>query len=164
MRMLFTDEHPLINLIQGHTIISDPKLYRSSYIDPDDPETSDYPLKRILYEQCVDVVFMVDWFRVYGGKTIGFHAAHHRSWRQTLKNKHVICVVQDDPFVWETWFGRKVRRCIATPASSNLYITNCPTSAEAVKKRGNVTSAVFSEDDPEDALAMIEGIISRKVR
>ena len=108
MRMLFTDEHPLINLIQGHTIISDPKLYRSSYIDPEDPETSDYPLKRILYEQCVDVVFMVDWFRVYGGKTIGFHAAHHRSWRQTLKNKHVICVVQDDPFVWETWFGRKV--------------------------------------------------------
>ena len=90
MRMLFTDEHPLINLIQGHTIISDPKLYRSSYIDPDDPETSDYPLKRILYEQCVDVVFMVDWFRVYGGKTIGFHAAQHRSRRQTLKNKHVL--------------------------------------------------------------------------
>ncbi len=125
MKVFFTEDHPIKDIVSDWQVVSDESMYFSRYIDQDDPSDTKYPLKNMLYKINPDVVFLVDLFRRdESGKTFGYRCHNARSWSQTIPNKLFVSITQNDPLVWNTYTERKYRSCMLNPAHCSLYVTN----------------------------------------
>ena len=147
MRILFTDEHPLMHKLPEYDVISDPKLFRSTAIDPEDPDSSDYRLKPILLENDVDIVVLVNLWQVINGEMIWFHQSSFRSWRSSLDGKLVIAASLTDPFVFNENM-KMTRRCIGKIDHCNLYVTQDMDTAIKASKYYRVAHFDGENADP----------------
>jgi hypothetical protein len=156
MKIFFTDDHPLIHMLDGHEVIADPSMYRSHYIEKEgeDFETGDYPLKRILRQVNPQVAMLVNMYhRLANGTVVGFHTGNFRSWQSELSGRCVVAVAQDDPFVVNMWKTKKPRTCIGRPSHCGLYITNDLDSAKEVLS--SVRTAYFDGSNVEAIIRAI---------
>ena len=133
MKILFTDEHPIMEHFEGHEIIRGDHVFRSSHVDMDDPDPSDYPLKKILRNENPDVVFLVDLFKAFRGKRVFFHRSAVLSWSSSSYQKVVVAIGNDEPGMFNQNL-QKSRSCIGKIDHCNLYVCNTEELATRASK------------------------------
>ena len=155
MRIFFTGDHPMISLLDdSHEIIADPDLYQSHYLDTEEPESSDYPLRRILRNILPEVVVLVDFLKITdSGQPLGYHVAHVRSWQSELSGRIAVGLLGSDKEMWGHYMTRRFRKCIAQPHHCRVFVTGNMDVANFASK--SMRTVYFDGQNPD---AMIRAI------
>ena len=123
MKFMFTDEHPLMHMLDGHEVISGDHVFRSSHVDMEDPDMTDYPLKRILLRESPDVLVLVDLFKVFNGHMIWFNRPSFASWASASFQKTVVAISNSDNEA--AMFAQNMcnqRSCVGKIDHCNIYV------------------------------------------
>ena len=158
MKILFTDKHPLMDCLEGHEIIQGDHVFRSSHVDMDDPDPSDYPLKKILRNENPDVVFLVDLFKAFRGKRVFFHRSAVLSWSSSSYQKVVVAIGNNEPEMFNENL-RKARSCIGKIDHCNLYV--CNTEELAIRASKYYRTALFDGAKVEPVIEAINAAIKK---
>jgi len=163
VKILFTMWHsiiPMLEEVDGIEVVYDKKYDYRSFMDEEEPESKDYPLKRILRDVNPQVLVCIGPAVRWEDKFTGYFRGAVIPWYGQLDGRVAICMTEEDPDI-SIQSRRRLRGCDCIKGSFHAYVTNdekCARAHPVESKR------VLYEpgDDPCNFIECIKDISERK--
>lgn len=125
MKFLFTMHHSIIEELEkaGHEVFHGGKYEYRDHLDEEEPESKDYPLKRLLRECNPDVLVCVGPNVSWGNMFTGYQKGVVIPWSGQLTGRVTVGITENDPDLNRSSSGR-VRQCDCKRGDFFLFFSN----------------------------------------
>ena len=160
MKFLFTDSHSMSDWLvqQGHDVYVE-SIH--DYLEDEEPEIGDYPLKGLLRKHNPDILVCVGPEVPVGDRFIGYHKGVVVPWLGQVSGRISICITDKDPELYDS-SRRRMRQCTARRGDFTICATN---STKCFRSVSVDTRCVLVDDDSGDyslVMLAIDNIKSRR--
>ena len=165
MKIFFTMWHsiiPLLREVDGIEVIYDERYDYRSFVDWEEPESKDYPLKRILRDVNPDVLVCIGPAVRWEDSFTGYFRGAVIPWYGQIEGRAAVCMTEEDPAI-SIDSRRRLRGCDCIKSSFHAYVTNDEKSA---RERPVESKRVLYEpgSDPCNFIDCLRDICSRTNR
>tara|TARA_Y100000114_G_C11753034_1_gene325418 strand:+ start:1306 stop:1839 length:534 start_codon:yes stop_codon:yes gene_type:complete len=125
MKFLFTMYHPIIDELEsrGHEVFHGGEYEYRQYLDEEEPESKDYPLKSLLRSCSPDVLVCVGPQVQWGDLFTGYARGAVIPWAGQVRGRVTVCLTDDDPRLVRA-SGGKIRQCDCRRGDFFLCVSN----------------------------------------
>jgi len=124
LRWFITDSCDFLDGLEeaGAEITNAAGSFQADYLDADDPDSSDYPIKRLLLKAKADALVVVDYYKHVDGTVVGVNKGPILSWAGRHRGRMLVAYDRDG----SSWRGLKehgARGCLSRPHNYHAYLT-----------------------------------------